>query len=90
MLFDNSNKNEHICLNCIFPNKDDVDLPRCESVGISGISAGITGLITAQKILNFSLQLSNERNILTIFVEKKLSIENIIVKSKHKCDLKSI
>ena len=90
MLFDNVDKNKHICLNCIFPNEDDIDLPRCESVGISGIAAGIAGLITAQKILNFSLELSNERNILSIFDVKKLSIENINIKSKHECDLKSI
>ena len=88
ILFDNSNNNEHLCLNCIFPNKADVDLPRCETVGISGISAGIAGLIAAQKILNLSLNLSEETNILTVFDGKKLSIENIIVKSKHICELK--
>ncbi len=90
ILFDNYDKNAHLCLNCIFPNKNEVDLPRCETVGISGISAGIAGLITAQKIINFTLDLSNERNILTISDGKKLTIENIIVKSKHECDLKSI
>ena len=55
ILFNNSNKNNHLCLNCIFPNKDNVDLPRCSVVGISGISAGLTGLIAAQKIINFYL-----------------------------------
>ena len=39
----------------IFPNKNDVDLPRCDTVGISGISAGLAGLISAQKIINYSL-----------------------------------
>ena len=90
ILFDNIKSKEHICLNCIFPNKKDVDLPRCETVGISGISAGLAGLITAQKIINFTLDLYDERNILTILDGKKISIENIIVKSKHECDLKSI
>ena len=88
ILFDNQNNKEHLCLNCIFPNKHDVDLPRCETVGISGISAGLAGLISAQKIINFSLNLSNERNILTISDGKKINIENFIVKSKHECDLK--
>ena len=87
ILFDNNDK-EHLCLNCIFPNKHDVDLPRCETVGISGISAGLAGLISAQKIINFSLNLSNERNILTVSDGKKINIENFIVKSKHECDLK--
>ena len=90
ILFDNSNNSEHLCLNCIFPNKEDVDLPRCETVGISGISAGFAGLIAAQKIINFSLNLSNDRNILTISDTKKLNIENIVVKSKHECDLNSV
>ena len=90
ILFDNKKQNEHLCLNCIFPNKNEVDLPRCETVGISGISAGLAGLITAQKIINFSLNLSDETNILTVSDGKKLSIENIIIKNKHKCDLKSI
>ncbi len=88
ILFDNKKQNEHLCLNCIFPNKNEVDLPRCETVGISGISAGLAGLITAQKIINFSLNLSDETNILTVSDGKKLSIENIIIKNKHKCNLK--
>ncbi len=90
ILFDNSEVQDHLCLSCIFPNNYDIDLPRCETVGISGIAAGIAGLIAAQKIINFSLNLSNERNILTLSDGKKLNIENINVKSKHKCDLKSI
>ena len=63
---------------------------KINSVGISGISAGLTGLISAQIVINFSINLNNERNILTIVDGKKLSIENIIVKSKHECDLKLI
>ena len=90
ILFDNTNKNNHLCLNCIFPNKDDVDLPRCSSVGISGISAGLAGLIAAQKIINFCLDLRDETNILTVSDGKKLSIDNIIIRSKHTCNLNSL
>jgi molybdopterin/thiamine biosynthesis adenylyltransferase len=90
ILFNNSKTTNHLCLNCIFPNKDDVDLPRCTTVGISGISAGLAGLITAQKIINFSLNLKDETNILTISDGKKLSIDNIIIKSKHDCYLNSV
>ncbi len=92
ILFNNSNNinNNHVCLNCIFPNKDDVDLPRCSVVGISGISAGLAGLIAAQKIINFYLNLKDETNIMTIFDGKKLSIDNIIIKSKHDCYLNSV
>ncbi len=90
ILFDNADSSRHLCLNCIFPNKEDVDLPRCETVGISGITAGLAGLIVAQKIINFSLKLRDETNILTVCDGKKLNIENIIVKSKHECDLNSV
>ncbi len=90
ILFENKIDNDHICLNCIFPNKNDVELPRCETVGISGISSGLAGLISAQKIINFSLNLRNETNILTISNGKQLIIENIVVKSKHECNLKSV
>ena len=88
ILFNNSNKNNHLCLNCIFPNKDDIDLPRCSTVGISGITAGLAGLIAAQKIINFSLNLKDETNIITISDGKKLNIDNIVIKSKHDCSLK--
>ena len=90
ILFNNTDIKNHLCLNCIFPNKNDVDLPRCDKVGISGISAGLAGLIAAQKIINFTLKLSNVTNILTVSDGKQLSIENIIVKSKHDCYLKSV
>ena len=90
ILFDNSNRNNHLCLNCIFPNKDDVDLPRCSSVGISGISAGLAGLVAAQKIINFTLNLKDETNIMTICDGKKLNIDNIVIKRKHDCYLNSV
>ena len=90
ILFNNSDNSNHLCLNCIFPNKDEIDLPRCSTVGISGISAGLAGLVAAQKIINFSLNLKDETNIMTISDGKKLNIDNIIIKSKHDCYLNSV
>ncbi len=90
ILFSNSKTSEHLCLNCIFPNEEDVDLPRCETVGISGIAAGLAGLISAQKIINYFLNLNIETNILTISDSKQLTIENIVVKNRHDCYLNSI
>ena len=89
ILFNNENKDNHICLNCIFPNRNDVDLPRCSVVGISGISAGLAGLVAAQKIINFSLNLRDETNIMTISDGKNLNFDNIIIKSKDDCYLNS-
>ena len=89
ILFNNENKDNHICLNCIFPNRNDVDLRRCSVVGISGISAGLAGLVAAQKIINFSLNLRDETNIMTISDGKNLNFDKIIIKSKDDCYLNS-
>ena len=79
------NNNNHICLNCLFPNIEDPELARCETVGISSISAGLAGLITAQKCINTILNLKNESNILTLIDTKNLSINNIQVKNNVNC-----
>ena len=82
-----NNKNHHICLDCLFPNKEDVDLPRCETVGISSICAGIAGLVTAQKTINALLNTKEEHNILTLINTLNLSINNINVKNNVNCVL---
>ena len=82
-----NNKNNHICLNCLFPNEEDVDLARCETVGISSICAGIAGLVTAQKTINTLLNTKDESNILTLINAANLSINNINVKNNVNCVL---
>ncbi|MBI05014.1 MAG: hypothetical protein CMI96_04275 [Pelagibacteraceae bacterium] len=88
-LFDN-NKKHHICLNCLFPNKNDIDLPRCEKVGVNGIAAGIAGLLAAQKTLNYLLNFNKEVNIITLFDVKKNNVNKIRVKKNNKCYLNNI
>ena len=85
-LFENK-KNNHLCLNCLFPNKNDVDLPRCETVGISGIAAGIAGLITAQKTINFLINLKKESNMLFLSNALNGEFQNIILKQNYNCYL---
>ncbi len=80
-------KNHHICLNCLFPNKDDAEIPRCETIGISGIAAGISGLLAAQTIINSFLKLNDENNILTLFNTIKGEIQKIKVKNNKDCSL---
>ena len=87
--YNNTGNIKTVCLNCIFPNRNDVDLPRCSVVGISGISAGLAGLVAAQKIINFSLNLRDETNIMTISDGKNLNFDKIIIKSKDDCYLNS-
>jgi len=82
-LFDN--KKNHVCLNCLFPNAEEVDLPRCEIVGISSICAGIAGLITAQKTINTLLDIKDETHILTLLDTENLSINNIKIKNNTNC-----
>ncbi len=82
-----NNQNKHICLNCLFPNDDDVELARCETVGISSICAGMAGIVTAQKTINTLLNLREENNILTLINIEDFSINNIIVKNNVNCIL---
>ena len=79
------NKNKHICLNCLFPNKEIPELPRCETVGISSICAGLAGLITAQKTINTILNTKDENNILTLINSNNFSINNVNVKNNTNC-----
>lgn len=79
------NQNEHVCLNCLFPNEEDAELARCETVGISSICAGIAGLITAQKIMNTLLNIKDESNILTLINTTDFSMNNIYVKNNVNC-----
>ncbi len=80
-----NNKNNHICLNCLFPNEEEADLARCETVGISSICAGIAGLVTAQKTINTILNTKDENNILTLINTTNFSVNNIIVKNNVNC-----
>ena len=82
-----NNKNNHVCLNCLFPNEEDAELARCETVGISSICAGIAGLVTAQKTLNTLLNTKDENNILTLINTIDLSIDNIMIKNNVNCVL---
>ena len=80
--------NKHLCLNCVFPNKTDVDLPRCDTVGVSGVATGMAGLIAAQKTINFLINLNKETNILTLLNVIKGDLQNIFLKANKKCYLK--
>ena len=81
------NQINHTCLNCVFPNDEDVELARCDTVGISSICAGIAGLITAQKTINTILKFNNENNILSLINSENLSISNIKIKNNADCAL---
>ena len=81
------NQINHTCLNCVFPNDQDVELARCDTVGISSICAGIAGLITGQKTINTILNIKNENNILSLINSENLSISNIKIKNNADCAL---
>tara|TARA_Y100001970_G_scaffold9238_1_gene10766 strand:+ start:818 stop:1561 length:744 start_codon:yes stop_codon:yes gene_type:complete len=82
-----NNKDKHVCLNCLFPNNEDPELARCDTVGISSICAGLAGLITAQKTINTILNTKDENNILTLINTTDFSINNINVKNNGNCPL---
>ena len=83
------NDKNHVCLNCLFPNNEDAELARCETVGISSVCAGMAGLITAQKTINTILNTKDENNILTLVNATDFSINNINVKNNVNCLLNS-
>lgn len=79
--------NTHFCLQCIFPNKNEPDLARCDTVGILGTTAGLAGIISAQKIINYFMDFNDSTNILTLIDSKTLSLNNIKSKYSDKCEL---
>ena len=83
------NNNKHVCLSCLFPNNEEPDLARCETVGISSVCAGIAGLITAQKTINSILNINEENNILTLIDVMDFSINNINIRNNVNCLLNS-
>jgi len=86
VLFENK-KNHHLCLNCLFPNKNDIDLPRCDTIGVSGIAAGMAGLLAAQKTINFLINLNQENNIMSLLNVLKEDLQNINLQNNSKCYL---
>ena len=84
ILFKNTKKN-HLCLNCIYPNIDEPNLPRCDTVGVLGIAAGLTGLIAAQVTINFFTKNNTIDNKLIIISSKSMKITHIKVKKNSSC-----
>ncbi len=86
ILFENK-KNTHLCLDCIFPNKNEPDLARCDTVGILGTAAGLAGIISAQKTINFLMKFKQKNNLLTLIDTKSISISHIKTQKNNKCKL---
>tara|TARA_Y100001970_G_scaffold50486_2_gene63887 strand:+ start:700 stop:1446 length:747 start_codon:yes stop_codon:yes gene_type:complete len=80
-------KKYHICLNCLFPNKSEPDIARCDKAGVSGIACGVAGLLAAQKTINYILNLNKENNKLSMFDIIKGENQNINIKSNKNCYL---
>ena len=85
-LFEN-NKNNHLCLECIFPNKKEPNLARCDTVGILGTVAGLAGLLSAQKTINFFMKFNDNNNLLTLIDCKTLSVNHFKIKMRTDCKL---
>ena len=79
-----------MCLECIFPNEKEPDLARCDIAGILGTVAGLAGLISAQKTINFFMKFNDNINLLTLIDCKELSVNNIKITEHTQCKLKNI
>tara|TARA_Y100001970_G_C14240591_1_gene864679 strand:- start:1274 stop:2014 length:741 start_codon:yes stop_codon:yes gene_type:complete len=86
VLFVNSKKN-HLCLECIYPNKNEPNLARCDTVGVLGTATGLAGVFCAQKTINFLMKFSNNNNFLTLIDCKSLSINHIKIEKNSNCEL---
>ena len=80
-------KNKHLCLECLFPNENEPDLARCDTVGILGTAAGLAGIISAQKTINFLMKFNNIKNLLTLIDSKTLTLDDIRITKNTKCQL---
>ena len=69
------------------PNNNDMELARCETVGILGTAAGLAGLLSAQKTINFLMQFNQNNNFLTLINCKSLSFNHIKIDKNPKCNL---
>ena len=80
-------KNKHLCLQCIFPNKNEPELARCETRGIIGTAAGLAGIISAQKTINFLMEFKQNNKVITLIDAKSLIINLIKLTKNSKCNL---
>ena len=79
-----------MCLECIFPNKKEPEVARCDTVGILGTVAGLAGVISAQKTINMFMNFNVDNKILTLIDAKTLSINNIKINTNNNCKLNKI
>ena len=84
ILFKNSPE-DHLCLQCIFPNNQEPNLARCDSVGVLGTATGIAGLIVAQKTINYFLEKKIDDKHITMVNTKSLKIEKMRIKKNLDC-----
>ena len=78
-------KNNHLCLECVFPNEKEPNLARCDTVGILGTAAGLAGILSAQKTINFFMKFNDNNNLLTLIDCKTLSVNHIKIEKKTDC-----
>ncbi len=82
-------KNQHLCLECIFPNKKEAKIARCDKVGILGTAAGLAGIFSAQKTINFLMKYDRNYDLLTLIDCKSLSINQIKINKNNKCKIQN-
>ena len=84
ILFKNK-KGRHLCLNCIYSNQNEPNLPRCDTVGVLGTAAGLTGLNATQLTINFFT--NNHENIekLIMINSKLMKVDYIKIKKNDNC-----
>tara|TARA_Y100000590_G_scaffold470730_1_gene668907 strand:+ start:23419 stop:24174 length:756 start_codon:yes stop_codon:yes gene_type:complete len=85
----NNIPNKHLCLRCVFPIKKEIELPRCDTVGVFGTSAGVIGILSAHKIANFLTSDKNEqfKSNIVYFNGKNSNFSEIELSYNKNCKL---
>ena len=86
-IFSSWSSNKNPCYKCIFPNLKTTENLSCEEMGIIASVAGLGGIIQANLVLNYILNLHNNFKELILLDSVKLDIKKIKIEKNKNCEV---
>jgi len=86
-IFSSWSSNKNPCYKCIFPNLKTTENLSCEEMGIIASVAGLGGIIQANLVLNYILNLHNNFKELILLDSVKLDIKKIKIEKNRNCEV---
>jgi len=86
-IFSSWSSNKNPCYKCIFPNLKTTENLSCEEMGIIASVAGLSGIIQANLVLNYILNLHNNFKELILLDSVKLDIKKIKIEKNKNCEV---